>query len=271
MEYVSAGRFSNEKSRQMLRVLRQYVPHIHWDSAWSEGELGDSTPYSDIYVPEFQLDEAELIIDLYEKGEDLSGYRTGNKYPPLLEEVNGNFQVVGPLEVFAARVKEFIALAESFSGDDPGGYMRNLSRCLIGIYSLQFELPECASGFYYQPGINFKLPDRIAPFSAYYDVDDPFTGKVELRYWEKTLACIMEVLQTGINNCEMYNETGNYKYLSLAASIWKNQFYGENGWGTAAVNMLKVFHYVETYLQQGTLPAIFSGESNHNEDETSSK
>jgi hypothetical protein len=54
----------------------------------------------------------------------------------------------------------------------------------------------------------------------------------------------------------MYDETGNYKYLSLAASVWKNQYSGEFGWGTAVVNALKVIHYAGMYLQKGKLPEI---------------
>ncbi|NLV21278.1 MAG: DUF5063 domain-containing protein [Syntrophomonadaceae bacterium] len=254
MEFVRAGRFTNKKARQMILILRQYVPHIHWESEWGEGELGDTTSYSDIFVPKYQLDEAEYVIGLLENGADLSGYRTNSSYPVLLEQVNDNYQVVKPLSTFAGHVRELINLAEEFSDDDMVDYLRRISQHLINIYTLQFNLPDCAGGFYYQPWLSFSLPRKLDPFSVYYEVKDPFTNKVEKYYLEKTLEYILEVLHKGLTHYDMYQETGNYKYLSLAASIWKNQFSGEDGWGTATVNVLKVIHYAQMYLQQGKLP-----------------
>lgn len=254
MEYVSAGRFTNEKARQMILILRQHVPHIHWSSEWSEGELGDAMPYSYIYVPEYQLHEAEHVIGLLENGVDLSNYRSNSSYPDLFEEANGNLQVVKPLAVFAEHVRELVHLAEDFNSEDMVGYLRRISHQLILIYALQFELPDCSGGYYYQPWLSFSLPHKLGPFSVYYEVTDPFERQVESQLLEKQLEHILEVLHTGIIHYNMYHETGNYKYLSLAASVWKNRFPGEDGWGTAVADVLKVIHYAIMYLQQGRLP-----------------
>lgn len=270
MDYVSVGRFNNHKAKQMMLELRQYVSHIHWDFAWNEGNLDDAMLFSDIYVPEYQLDEAEHVIGLLENGADLSDYRSNSSYPALFEETNGNFQMVKPLSAFADNVRELIGLAESFDGDDIIGYLRRISHHLISVYALHFDLPDCSGGFYYQPWLNFSLPHKLGPFSVYFDVGDPFAAKAEKQYLEKTLEYILEVLHTGIVHYDMYLETGNYKYLSLAASVWKNQFSGEYGWGTAVVNVLKVIHYAGMYLQQGRLPAI-AGENTCNENETGSE
>ncbi|HPF21515.1 MAG TPA: DUF5063 domain-containing protein [Syntrophomonas sp.] len=254
MDYVSAGRFTNEKARQMIPILRQYIPHIHWRSEWSEGELGDAMPYSDIYVPEYQLHEAEHVIGLLENGVDLSNYRSNSSYPDLFEEINGSLQVVKPLAAFAEHVRELINLAEDFSSEDMVGYLRRISHQLIRIYALQSELPDCSGSYYYQPWLNFSLPHKLGPFSLYYDVGNPFHQQVSPQSLEKTLEHILEVLHAGIIHYTMYHETGNYKYLSLAANVWKNQFFGAEGWGTAVVNVLKVFHHAIMYLQQGKLP-----------------
>jgi hypothetical protein len=255
----------------MILILRQYVPHIHWSSEWSEGELGDATPFSDIYVPEYQLDEAEHIIDLLENGTDLSNYRSGSSYPDLFEEANGSLQVVRPLAVFADHVRELVNMAEDFCSDNMIDYLRRISHQLIDLYALHFELPDCSGGYYYQPWLSFSLPHKLDPFSVYYDVVDPFGRQVEIKYLEKTLERILEVLHTGIVHYNMYHETGNYKYLSLAASVWKNQFYGEEGWGTAVVDVIKIIHYVGMYSKQGKLPGKNSGEIIHDEDETDSQ
>lgn len=268
MDYVSAGRFTNQKARLMMLELCRYVPYIHWDFAEIEGDPGDAMIYSDIYVPEYQLDEAEHVIGLLENNVDLSDYRSNNNYPVLFEETNGNFQVVKPLSAFADNARELINLAENFDGDDMVGYLRRISHHLISVYALHYDLPDCAGGFYYQPWLNFSLPLKLGPFSVYFDLGDPFAGKAEKQYFEKTLEYILEVLHTGIVHYDMYHETGNYKYLSLAASVWKNQFSGEYGWGTAVVNVLKVIHYAGMYLQQERLPGIDAGENNYDENET---
>ncbi len=261
MEYVSAGRFTNEKARQMILILRQHVPYIHWSSGWSDEEPGDAMPYSNIYVPEYQLHEAEHVIGLLENGFDLSNYRSNSSFPDLFEESNGNLQVVRPLAAFAEHVRELITLTEDFSSDDMVGYLRRISQQLIRIYALKFELPDCSGDHYYQPWLSFSLPHKLGPFSVYYDVTDPFSRQVESQHLEKQLEHILEVLHTGIIHYNMYHETGNYKYLSLAATVWKNQFFGDDGWGTAVVKVLKVIHYAITYLQQGRWPNQVSEES----------
>ena len=256
MDYDSVGRFTNEKAKKMITLLRQYVPHIYWDFEWGDGYLNAAMQYSNIYVPEYQLDEAEYVISLLENGEDLSNYRKNNRFPVLFEEVNGNFHVVKPLSAFAENVKGLISLSEGFTGADMVEYLRKISHHLISIYALQFDLPDCAGGYYYQPWLSFSLPHKLDPFSIYYDVGDPFTGKVDVQSMGKNLEYILDVLHTGIIHFDMYDETGNYKYLSLAASVWKNQYSGEFGWGTAIVNALKVIHYAGMYLQKGKLPEI---------------
>lgn len=258
MDYDSVGRFSNEKAKKMIAILRQYVPHIHWDFEWGDGELSDVMKFSDIYVPEYQLEEAEYVIGLLENGEDLSNYRSSNRFPVLFEEVNGNFHVVKPVSLFAENARELINLAEGFPGDDIVEYLRKISHLLIRIYALQFDLPDCAGGFYYQPWLSFSLPQKLDPFAVYYDVGDPFVGRVDVQAMGKRLEYILDVLHTGMIHYDMYYETGNYKYLSLAASVWKNQYTGEYGWGAAVVNALKVIHYAGMYLQKGKLPEIDS-------------
>jgi len=271
MDYVSVGRFNNHKARQMMHELRQYVSHIHWEFTGNEGDLDEAMSFSDIYVPEYQLDEAEYVIGLLENGADLSDYRSNSSYPALFEEANGNISVVQSLSAFAANVRELISLTECFDGDDIIGYLRQISHHLISVYALHFDLPDCSGGFYYQPWLNFSLPHKLGPFSVYFELGDPFAAKVEKQYLEKTLEYILEVLHTGIVHYDMYHETGNHKYLSLAASVWKNQFSGEYGWGTAVVNVLKVIHYAGMYLQQEKLPGIDSGENTRNENETGSE
>ncbi|HNX29641.1 MAG TPA: hypothetical protein PKN87_09585 [Syntrophomonadaceae bacterium] len=259
MEYESVGRFATEKAKKMLKILRQHVQHIHWELGWGDGYISDVVKYANICVPEFQHDEAEYVIGLLENGEDLSDYNPDNRFPVLFEEKNGAFIVVKPLALFAENVRELIELLDGPPGEDMIEYLHKISQLLLNIYALQVYLPECTGGSYYQPWLGFNLSNKFEPFSLYYDVSDPFVTQVDTRYMDKTLEEILEVLQTGMVHYNMYQETDNYKYLSMAVSVWKNQYVGEFGWGTAVVNALKVLHYACMYLEKGELSKTEAG------------
>ena len=97
MDYESVGRFNTEKAKKILKLLREQVPHIHWELGWGDGHILDVMKYANICVPEFQHDEAEYIITLLENGEDLSDYQSDSRFPILFEKENGVFHVVKPL------------------------------------------------------------------------------------------------------------------------------------------------------------------------------
>lgn len=251
MDYESVGRFNTEKAKKMLKLLREQVPHIHWELGWGDGHILDVMKYANICVPEFQHDEAEYIITLLENGEDLSDYQPDSRFPILFEKENGVFHVVKPLTLFAENVQDLIIILESGSNEDMCDYLGQISQLLLNIYSLQIHLPECAGGNYYQPWLGFSLANKFGRFSSYYDVIDPSHSKLDNRSLEKTVEEILEILQTGLVHYEMFLETGNHVYLSMAVSVWKNQYQGELGWGAGVVNALKVLHYAVISLQQG--------------------
>ncbi|HPF45162.1 MAG TPA: DUF5063 domain-containing protein [Syntrophomonadaceae bacterium] len=249
MEYESVGRFTTDKARKMLQQLRRQVPHIHWELGWGEGNISDVVNYTNICVPEFQHQEAEYVISRMENGEDLTDYQPDSRFPILFEKVNGVFMVAKPLTLFAENVKDLIRLLDGGPNDDMSDYLRRISQLLVNIYALQIHLPECTGGTYYQPWLSFSLAHKLEPFSLYYDVTNPFEVQVNTCNLDKTLEEILEVLQTGLVHYEMYEDSGNYKYLSMAVSVWKNQYGGEFGWGTAVVNVLKLLHYAVNCLQ----------------------
>ena len=264
MDYDSVGRFTTDTAKKMLKVLREYVPHIYWNLGFGDEEQWSKLKYSDICVPEFQLEEADFVIGLMENKKDLSQYTSDGRFPVLFEEKNGDFFIIKPLTMFAENVKKLINLLEGVHGDDGIEYLRKISKLLLNIYTLQYDLPDCVGGTYYQPWLDFSLSNNLEPFSFYYDVGDPFTSKVDNQYLEKTLENILEILQTGIVHYDIYCETKSYKNLSIAVNVWKNQYNGKYGWGTAAINALKVIHYASTYLQKGILPISDSKESPEN-------
>ncbi len=251
MEYKSVGRFNTEKAKKMIKLLRGQVSHIHWELGWGEGYILDVMKYANICVPEFQHDEAEYIISLLENGADLSDYHTDRRFPILFEKDNGVFKVIKPLTLFAENVQELIQMLESKANDDMCDYLVQISQLLLNLYSLQTHLPECAGGNYYQPWLGFSLAHKFGRFALYYEVTDPFDDKLDARSLDKTMEEILQILQTGLVHYEMYLETDNPVYLTMAVGVWKNQYQGKLGWGAGVINALKVLHYAVISLQQG--------------------
>lgn len=259
MYYDSVGRFTIDKANKMLQLLCQQIPHIHWELEFRDGLSGDVDHYANICVPEFQLDEAEYLIGRLENGDDLSDYQPGKRFPILFTRINGDFKVVKPVALFAENVRDLIQLLDRQPADDMGAYLRKISQLLLNIYSLQTHLPECTGGSYYQPWLGFSLTYKFESLPYYYEVSNPFDDHLETRCLEKTLEQILEVLQSGLVYYETYQETDNHKYLFLAVSLWKNQYPGVFGWGTAVINALKVLHYAETYLNNQEAPELQTG------------
>lgn len=239
----------------MLNILRVKVPHIYWELNWGELYPDAAAKYSDICVPEFQIDEAEYIISLLEKGRDLTGYRPDKRFPLLFERDNGNFCVLKPLTMFAQKIQELIDLFQTRPEEDMALYLRRVSRVLLSIYTLQNDLPDCAGGAYYQPGLSFSLSIKLEPLMTHFGVPDIFREQAAEQELEKNLDRITETLYAGFAHYNMYRETGNYKYLTIAVNVWKNQFGGEQGWGKATANCLKIIHHASIYLQQGGKPS----------------
>jgi len=249
--YVGGGK-TTEESIEIIDLLRRNVPHIHWEMLWGDHDVGVDgvRSYSYIAVPDYQLNEAEYVIGLMEDGDDLSEYRSEDRFPELFDE----YHVLPSITSFAENVQELISLLTCIPCYDIKDYLRELSLLLSTIYTLQFDLPNSKRSSYYQSNSDICLHPGLKPFLTYYDNHDPFERKQEDQNLKEIFEDLVESLETGLLHYDRYLETRDYKQLAIAVSEWKYQFTSKYGWGTSVVNAQKVIHHIRVYLQKGKLP-----------------
>lgn len=239
----------------LARRLQSVAPHIRWRVRRRVGSPGG---FVTLTVPVEQLDEAEFILDLWEKGKSLEGYCTEWMYPEVYAVVDGQAVLKQEIATFVGLAGEFMKLVLEGPRYDLPELIFRLLRLLSQLYVAALDLPflpqdaarkrnGLAERVKEQVGSFSKeqLPeswpefgglDKYCGFEGPYGSGDDLEGAfvLEERSLSRDLFELFNVLWSGM----VFFEKKDLEGILNAVNYWNDAFHWTGRWGYRLLQVL---------------------------------
>lgn len=250
---------SEEELLVFVKKLQIIAPHIRWRAR---------PEVYDIVVPDEQHNEAEFILELWKRGENLDGYCTEWMYPDLYLSVDGKMVLKPEIATFIDLARQFIKLVSNAARYDLRELLGRFAVLLPQLYAAAWNLPDIPyNNIFPSPYIDprkfhrgvtrpCQLEDDIESyiypkaksyleglkrFEIYYAVDEPYSSErvtvVECNLLNDLLE-IYKMLDLGLE----FFDGKDFERMSDAVAYWRDKFDWTVGWGYKVLRILTALH-----------------------------
>lgn len=164
--YESVDSFSTndlDTLDEMLNELKEKAPFINWSTHWHDYETlsEELTAYVTLDVPVDQSNEATEIYEMFNSGEDISGYIRMSKYPDIFVYVDNQWVLDRKIQDFISLFHYLDHVVSSAQNSPVLDTLLALAKTLSEIYEKAWKLPYGE----YCSGIDYTNVEKLKIFS----------------------------------------------------------------------------------------------------------